>query len=55
MEERYLSTRGFTRILAVPMTDVIKCVRGGRITAYNFHGRQRILVSKVKKLLKSVR
>jgi len=53
MEERYLSTREFAKIMGVSRVTVIKWIKSGKIVAYNVHGRWRIPYSEVKKLLTS--
>jgi excisionase family DNA binding protein len=52
LEERYLSTTQFARILGVSRSAVIKWIKSGRIVAYNVHGRWRIPYSEVERLLK---
>jgi len=53
VEERYLSTREFARILGVSRVTVVKWIKSGKIVAYNVHGRWRIPYSEVKRLLTS--
>ena len=52
MEERYLSTGGFAEILGVSRVTVIKWIKSGKIVAYNVHGKWRIPVSEVERLLR---
>ena len=52
MEERYLSTEQFAKILNVTKTTVLRWIRSGKITAYNLNGRYRIPASEIEKLLK---
>ncbi len=52
MEERYLSTTDFARILGVSRSAVIKWIKSGKIVAYNVHGRWRIPYSEVERLLR---
>jgi len=52
MEERYLSTREFAKIMGVSRVTVIKWIKSGKIVAYNVHGRWRIPYSEIEKLLK---
>ncbi len=39
MEERYLSTRDFARIICVSRVTVIKWIKTGGIAAYNVRGK----------------
>ncbi len=55
MEERYLSTRDFARILGVSRVTVIKWIKTGRIAAYNVHGKWRIPYSEVERLVRGER
>ncbi len=52
MEERYLSTREFARILSVSRVTVIKWIKSGRIGAYNVNGMWRIPAGEVERLLR---
>ncbi len=52
MEERYLSTREFARILGASRVTVIKWIKSGRIRAYNVHGTWRIPAGEVERLLR---
>lgn len=54
MEERYLSTREFAGILGVSRVTVIKWIKSGKIVAYNVHGKWRIPVGEVERLLRGV-
>ena len=53
MEERYLSTREFAKIMGVSRVTVVKWIKSGKIAAYNIHGRWRIPYSEFKRLLTS--
>jgi len=52
MEERYLSTREFAKIMGVSRVTVVKWIKSGKIVAYSVHGRWRIPCSEVERLLK---
>jgi len=54
MEERYFSTREFARIMGVSKVTVIKWIKSGKIVAYNVHGKWRIPISEVERLLRGV-
>jgi excisionase family DNA binding protein len=54
MEERYLSTREFAKLLGVSRIAVIKWIKSGRIVAYNVNGRWRIPYSEVGRVLGGV-
>jgi excisionase family DNA binding protein len=47
MEEHYLSTREFAKLLGVSRTTVVKWIKGGRVRAYLLNGRWRIPYSEV--------
>ena len=54
MEEHYLSTREFARILGVSRVTVVKWIKSGKIVANNVHGKWRIPYSEVERLLRGV-
>jgi excisionase family DNA binding protein len=54
VEERYLTTREFAKLLGVSRVTVIKWIKSGRITAYGVHGKWRIPYSEVERVLEGV-
>ncbi len=52
MEERYLSTSGFAKIMGVSRVTVITWIKRGWIKAYNVHGKLRIPASEFGRLLR---
>ena len=54
MEERYISTSEFAETLGVSRVTVIKWIKGGKIVAYNVHGKWKIPASEVERLLRGV-
>jgi len=54
VEERYLTTREFAKLLGVSRVTVIKWIKRGRITAYSVHGKWRIPYSEVERVLEGV-
>lgn len=55
MDERYLSTKDFVRILNVSKSVAIKWIKSGRIVVCNVRGRWRTLTVRLKSYLRGVR